>query len=316
MKKYGIIALLLIFLLTAFACNSKDTKTEKTSEILEENTQESVQEESYYQGRYELLNLPYGTGKYNTYDMYLPLNIDLEKEYNVVLLLHGGSWQYGKKEDMEFICRKLRQDDLIAITMNYTLLTKEDMTSNVNTMLDEITDCITNIDEYLTAHKIKTKNIAIGGYSAGAHLASLYCFSKPDESAIPIKFLIDAAGPVDFNDGMWEHTSLQSSGELDFAIYHLAATDVKNVPEEQKQKAIDKISPVYFINKQSVPVILAYGENDTVIGSQQLPSIMEKLDENNIEYEYINFGNYGHEIFKNEEQTKILYEKINEFFAK
>ena len=79
----------------------------------------------------------------------------------------------------------------ITAKMGYTVLSGEYPEYNIYRILDEITACTENIIEQLQSIGFEgTKlEMAIGGVSAGAHLASLYAYTIK-KTPIPIKFLI------------------------------------------------------------------------------------------------------------------------------
>jgi hypothetical protein len=70
--------------------------------------------------------------------------------------------------------------------------------------MDEITACIKSIKKELKSQEFdETKlELAIGGFSAGAHLALLYGYTNKD-NIIPIKFLINIVGPITLELPYW-----------------------------------------------------------------------------------------------------------------
>ena len=74
--------------------------------------------------------------------------------------------------------------------MDYTLLSDDykEYNNNIFRILDEITSCINSIKNKLQKegfNEIKL-DIALGGYSSGAHLALLYGYSMNNASQSPI----------------------------------------------------------------------------------------------------------------------------------
>lgn len=64
-----------------------------------------------YQGRRESM----------TMDVYYPPNLSAGKKYPMVMLIHGGTFLNGKKEDMAALCRQMADSGFVAITINYRL---------------------------------------------------------------------------------------------------------------------------------------------------------------------------------------------------
>jgi len=117
----------------------------------------------------------------NIYDLYIP-NKDIKKDgaNHIILLIHGGGWKLGSKEEMSTFCLMTSSMGYISANIGYTLLSQEYKNYNVNIfrILDEITACIENIKIILGKEGFNTDKleIAIGGASAGGHLSLLYTY--------------------------------------------------------------------------------------------------------------------------------------------
>ena len=138
----------------------------------------------------------------NIYDLYIPYTSPEKKNgYNyLILLVHGGAWNSGSKDEMQFINEAfLLPKGYISATMSYTLIREEykDFKANIFRILDEITTCIQSIKNILAKEgfNIDKLEMAIGGVSAGAHLSLLYSFSMKN-IPLPLKYIIDFVGPV------------------------------------------------------------------------------------------------------------------------
>ena len=88
--------------------------------------------------------------------------------------------------------------------MSYTLLINNFTDYNIFKILDEITSCIQSIKDELIKKSFDGNKLelALGGTSAGAHIALLYTYSMKN-SPIPIKFAIDIVGPVTIEPEFW-----------------------------------------------------------------------------------------------------------------
>ncbi len=146
----------------------------------------------------------YTKNERNYYDLYIPYSSTKNKDkYNgIILFIHGGSWQYGDKNMMSYLCSRYAKMGYITATLSFTLLGKKE--SNIFRILDEITSCIESIKEQLKSQGFNENQlgIAIGGTSSGAHLAMLYSYSIK-KSPIPIKFVINNVGPVSLEPEFW-----------------------------------------------------------------------------------------------------------------
>ena len=182
----------------------------------------------------------------NIYDLYIPYSASKRKDkYNkIILFIHGGSWINGKKEDMDSFCKKYVKYGFITATMGFNLLQRGSTNHSIFRILDEISATILSIKNYL---KIKGFNenkleIALGGYSSGAHISLLYAYYFQD-NPIPIKFVINFCGPVTLELEYW------------FQI-----KDINETLENIGQKNIDKI-----INENKIKGVEKYNNGSTAI---------------------------------------------------
>jgi len=141
-------------------------------------------------------------------DVYLP---DGDAPHPAVLFIHGGTWRFGSKEHFQSAGPRLARSGFVAATINYRLLPDGVFPNNLE-------DCICAL-AYLRAHaaeySIDPDRIAVMGYSAGAHLASLvalasdnpelpaHCEAAGGQPVAPPAAAISASGPQDMR--LWWH---------------------------------------------------------------------------------------------------------------
>ena len=149
----------------------------------------------------------------NNYDLYVPNTAKKDDKHLVMLFIHGGAWVGGLKTDMNQYAHEFANQGYITATIKYTLLNKNSLlqegTDNPELSifrdLDEIDACIASIKANLGKLGFDTSKtqLAIGGGSSGAHLTMLYAYSRGQRSPLPIKFLLNAVGPVDITPQTW-----------------------------------------------------------------------------------------------------------------
>lgn len=144
----------------------------------------------------------------NNFDLYVPRSLDKNANNTVVLFIHGGAWISGLKRDVNPYVHEFANRGYISATLKYTLLNADmnDTSLSVFRDLDEIDACINSIKLALEDLHFDTSkvNIAIGGASSGAHLTMLYTYSRGDNCPLPIKFIVNAVGPVDIKSEGWK----------------------------------------------------------------------------------------------------------------
>ena len=165
---------------------------------------------------------PNATSSNNNYDLYVPTTASRTGKHTVILFIHGGAWVSGFKTDVNPYIHEFAKKGYVTATIKYTLLkrTMDDNSLSIFRNLDEIDACIKSIKSVLTSLNFDTtkSELVIGGASSGAHLSMLYAYSRGKESALPIKFLVDAVGPVDIKPNTWKAFTNPSEAVLDAGL--------------------------------------------------------------------------------------------------
>ena len=144
----------------------------------------------------------------NNFDLYVPDSAAKNADNTVILFIHGGAWVSGFKTDVNPYVYDFANRGYITATIKYTLLKKsmDDPSLSIFRNLDEIDACITAIKSALgdLKYDLSKLKLVVGGASSGSHLAMLYSYSRGETSAIPIKFIVNAVGPVDIKPDAWK----------------------------------------------------------------------------------------------------------------
>ncbi len=172
------------------------------------------------------------------YDLYVPESASRTGKHTVILFIHGGAWVSGFKMQVNPYVQEFARRGYITATIKYTLLKKEmnDASLSIFRDLDEIDACIKSIkkaleDEDLGFDTTKTE-LVIGGASSGSHLAMLYSYSRGDAAALPIKFIVDAVGPVNIKPDCWK-TFKRTSDEEAYQALVDGGIEYDKIQEEQ-----------------------------------------------------------------------------------
>lgn len=281
-------------------------------------------------------DLRYGEGVRNTYNLVIPTD---KRPDALILFLHGGSWISGEKDDMEYEVHRYAKMGYATATMNYSRLGKDVLAAdipyespNFESMMREIGACIEAIKAKGAELGCDFKQMAIGGYSAGGHLAMLYATRCATTSPIPLKFQISWVGPADISllfptdevaiariasGDMSDEVVTQRQELKNFlqSINGLIATDddlcLENV-NYLKQLA----SPLHYVSAATPPAILAYGEKDGLVRSEHGKRMADALQKNGVDCTLIVFPNSGHELGKDRECTQAVIDAVTRFCDK
>lgn len=115
----------------------------------------------------------------------------------VVVFIHGGNWNSGKKDTYWFIGRRLAKQGIVAVVINYQLAP----TVQVSTMADDCARAVLWTRQHIADYGGDPNRIYVMGHSAGGGLAALLAtdnalFTRLGLSENPVKgaILDDPAG--------------------------------------------------------------------------------------------------------------------------
>ena len=244
-------------------------------------------------------NLSYKNANEHKYDLYLPENINMEETQNLILFIHGGSFNSGSKEEFEAWCRYYAAKGYITATVDYTLQ-NQGMDADLNLMNEEIKNCVNAIDEYCQTLGINIKGMAVSGVSAGGTLALNYAYKCAQSSAIPVKFVFQLAAPAYFEPDEWGILMRVNKTETQREFVEIM-TGVQITDEQMKsgeyKKYIDEISPSMLVDITSVPTLCGYGLKDHLVPASSRETLIAALESNNVAFDYIPFPNSNHGMY-------------------
>lgn len=261
MKKYLLLPLLLLFL--NIGCGSDDsvTITPPPSGPLAAAT---------------MLNVAYGPDAQQTMDVYLPAG--RTEDTKVIILVHGGSWVAGSKEDMSFMIPTIQSQfpDHAIVNINYRLASAGSpvhpkQINDIQRMLDFVEESDYQLsDDY-----------AFIGVSAGAHLSMLYSYKHDTEH--DVKAIVDIVGPADFTDPNY----------LSHPLYAQSGVTLLGTPTPTAEQ-IAEVNPAAHITAIAPATISFYGGVDPLVPATQGPRLKAKLDDAGVYNEFNFYPDGGH----------------------
>jgi len=166
-----------------------------------------------------------------------------------ILFFHGGGWVKGTPASMAPFCRYLATRGIVSFTASYRLCSVE----NGYTVQDCVADAraaLLHLREHAGEYQIDTDRIAIGGGSAGGHLAAVVGMHDPEVKAMvlfnPALVLTPEA---ELGDGFVREMAGRA-GLFD----HDAAS----------------ISPATLIGKDQAPMLSMHGKKDWLLPAARL----------------------------------------------
>ena len=238
-------------------------------------------------------DLPYENENGHCYDLYIPDDLQGTSQ-NLILYIHGGSFNSGAKEDGDAWCTFYASKGYITATLDYSLYGVHD-NANLHTMSDQVIACVSAIQKQCEELGYSLQRMAVCGVSAGGTLAMNYAYKCADASAVPVAFVFQLAGPTEFTPADWGLLKQVNGWEDDAAF-------VRNMTGEDFFhadwiKAICEISPARQVNKNSVPTLLGYGLRDHVVPANQKDILLKALEYHQVPHDYVAFPNSNHGMY-------------------
>ncbi len=168
-------------------------------------------------------------GKSLLADIYYPENS--AQKYPGIILVHGGGWISGSKENERFLAQELASKGYVVMAINYSL--SDD--AKYPAAFEDIKDALKFLKKHHQEFALNKRKIAIGGNSAGAQLATLVGVKNK------VQAIVNIDGIVSF-----VHTE---SEEGTYAAYWFRATKAHNF------KIWKEASPLEYVNKHTPPTL-------------------------------------------------------------
>lgn len=243
-----------------------------------------------------------------TYDVYYPA--DGGRGAPVLLYVHGGAWcmPFDKNSAAEFFA-DIAAHGWAVYSMNYIM--PPDFISDPKApkrpeatfaaMLRDIDLMVEEIVRDVPKRGFSAKRIAIGGESAGGHLSSLYAYDQdcPEQMELnlghkaKVGLLFCLIAPIDLTDRRFVETvGLALGGKMPKASEDFYKDfNERFMPECGRDIAkYRKYSPLYLVNRSSVPTIVSYSQgkgldHDWVIPVGHYTALTNRLASCGVPYE-------------------------------
>jgi acetyl esterase/lipase len=226
------------------------------------------------------------TVKKHTLDLYLPA--EKTGKLPLVVWIHGGAWNHNDKyADMGY----MRETVKGFIENGYAFASIDYRHSTTKIFPAQIQDCSQGV-EFLFAnadkYKIDKSRIALIGFSAGGHLASILGLSLNNgvkdfypagmRPSYTLKAVVDFYGPSD----LLMMSATQDPENTTDPIYQLLGAAAVKRPDLAR-----KASPVTYVDKNDPPFFIVNGEKDESVPFQQSLLLKSSLDQAGVKNELI-----------------------------
>lgn len=261
-------------------------------------------------------NLSYGEHERNVMDLYIPE--ETGEKTGLILFIHGGAWIGGDKssytDTAKDFCSKY---GIAAATINYRYLSE---TVTMADIIDDIDAAVSKIKAIGNENSTDINKMLLTGHSAGGHLSMLYAYTKAETAAITPAAVANYSGPTDLSD---PNFFVNNDLGVDNVLLLISYATGKSVTAENiasYEKEIAEISPLTFVNENTVPTIINHGTKDTVVPYSNAVALDAKLTQFGVTHIFNTYPNSGHGLDSDKDKDEYSYslalEYINEYVLK
>lgn len=211
-------------------------------------------------------------------DIYTPDLAAPEAGFPAVVLIHGGAWARGDREQVQSLAERIAARGYVVMNLTYRFAPANLFPAQVQ----DVQQAVLWLRANAKAQRVDATRIGGWGYSAGAHLAAMLAALSPGDalyqSDTKIQALVAGGSPVDlrkFQDGYLVPRFL-------------------GVTYPQNPQRFADASPAVFISKDDPPVFLYHGAWDNLVPLDQSTDYKADLDKAGIATELFLIGGHGH----------------------
>lgn len=240
----------------------------------------------------------------NLLDVYYPENTEEAKD--VLVFIHGGSWNSGKKEIYWWLGKNMARKNVVSVIINYSLSPE----SQYEKMASDCAMAIKWVRDSIAMFGGRKDRIFVMGHSAGGHLAALI---NNDPRFFANAGISNPINGVILNDGFG----------LDMYEYLTVAEPDKRTEEfldafTKDQETWKIASPMYYLQNVFKPFLIFVGEHTYQAIKLQSKRLYDELLKSNkpIEMKYIKRKRHKGMINQMISGKNQMYDFILEFMAK
>lgn len=218
-------------------------------------------------------DISFGTLPRQTLDLYRPTQGSPDapqSELPIIVFIHGGSWQDGKKDGYSFVGRAIASRGFLVAVPNYRLVPQV----RYPAFLEDNAAAVKWVIDNAKAYGGNPSKIVLVGHSAGAYNAAMLAVDPRwlGGERRNVKGFVGLAGPYDF---------LPLDGPVTQAAFG----------EEEKPETTQ---PIAFASADDPPVLLLHGAKDTTVEPANSKTLRDRLAQAGVDARVKVYPGLGH----------------------
>lgn len=215
----------------------------------------------------------------------------------IVINIHGGGWNKGRKEDQSGWNSFFKKGYAVA-NVEYRLV----QVAPAPAAIEDVRCALIYIIEHAQELNIDVNKIVIMGGSAGGHLALMGGLLENDHKfdtncktnkTVKVAAIIDNYGIADVND--WAYGPHKTSKSATMWLG----------PRAKEKGFPESVSPINYVKKSSPPTFIVHGDADPVVPYDQSVILYKKYQDVGVKSQFVTVPGGEHGKFTNEKKSEL-----------
>ncbi|MGQ0620003.1 MAG: alpha/beta hydrolase [Panacagrimonas sp.] len=194
-----------------------------------------------------------------------------------VLVIHGGGWYTGDREQVEGIAERLARRGFVAVNTTYRFAPRYRFPAQ----LEDVQQAMRWMQAHGGEYRMRPERFGVFGYSAGAHLAALLGTLSPGDA------LAGGPRPVAVVAGGTPSDLTKFSGGT-------MVPDLLGTTLQKDRAAYERASPVTWITPGDPPFFIYHGGADVLVSVDHAEDLKTALDKAGVPAELFILRGRGH----------------------
>jgi acetyl esterase/lipase len=196
-----------------------------------------------------------------------------EGPYPAVVVIHGGAWRGGKKEDVRLVQTLLANAGYVSISPQYRFCPAEQFPAQV----EDVKAAVRWLRSHASEHGVDTSRIGAIGFSAGGHLALLLGLTSKGDGLEGAGVSADA--PSSKVQAVVNYFGPTELGAADIPeISRPLVRDFLGGTPAEKPELCKQASPLTFVTKDDPAVLTFHGTKDHLVPHTQALKLIEAMN--------------------------------------
>lgn len=235
-------------------------------------------------------NITYSTaaGERGMLDLYSSRN--RESPGIGLVLVHGGGWKTGSKEDYQYYGQQFAHRGFTTVCINYRLVPDGRFPKQVQDVKCAIRWLRQNAKEL----GVDPERIAVMGGSAGGHLSLLAAYAENVEEFENVGGCADVSSSVQAVIDIYGPTDLAADFDDGNDMVPGLIRDFLGENSDEVSRNMKRASPVTYVHAQSPATLIIHGTIDDIVPVAQGDRLAARLEELQVPYVYDRLPGWPH----------------------